>query len=77
MNFFLTNEKEWSLKFSIANLRLTLFMGIEIIPIGKISHIKEIKLFLRFETIYLPFDEPHIHIIRIAHINIINLPYDI
>ena len=52
-------------------------MGIEIIPIGKISHIKEIKLFLRIEKIYLPFDEPHIHIIRIAHINIINLPYDI
>ena len=52
-------------------------MGIEIIPIGKISHIKEIKLFLRFETIYLPFDEPHIHIIRIAHINIITLPWGI
>ena len=58
-------------------MRITLFMGIAIIPIGKISHIKEIKLFLRFETSYLPFDEPHTHIIRIAHINIIYLPYDI
>ena len=53
-------------------MRITLFMEIEIIP-----HIKEIELFLRFETSYLPFDEPHIHLIRIAHINIINLPYDI
>ena len=53
-------------------MRITLFMEIEIIP-----HIKEIELFLRFETFYLPFDEPHIHLIRIAHINIINLPYDI
>ena len=58
-------------------MRITLFMEIEIISNGKIPHIKEIKLFLRFETTYLPFDEPHIHIIRIAHINIINLPYDI
>ena len=52
-------------------------MKIEIISFGKVSHINEIKLFLRFDKIYLPFDEPHIHIIRIAHINIINLPYDI
>ena len=65
------------LKFSIANLEITLFMGIEIISNGKIPHIKEIKLFLRIEKNHLPFDEPHIHIIRIAHINIINLPYDI
>ena len=53
-------------------MRITLFMEIEIIP-----HIKGIELFLRIEKLYLPFDEPHIHLIRIAHINIINLPYDI
>ena len=41
-------------------MRITLFMEMEIIP-----HIKEMKLFLRIEKLYLPFDEPHIHIINL------------